>query len=878
MFRCLCMVIGLLIVVLPQPLLALDAPSVLVLPFDVEAAEDSAGLSKRIAGVMEKNLQFEGFSIIKGTGKDASAAAGQAPVDRDAASKAGLAAGADYVIWGTLRQVGEQYAIHAQTLIPGSTGPPASYASTAENTAELYKALQRLTDAVAMKVMGRNKIADVKVTGNVRIEADAILRQVETASGDLYSEKRLARDLKAIYAMGYFDDIRILAEDSDQGRIITFDVKEKPTIRNINIRAGKVIEEEKLKESLTISTGAILNIFKLRNNVKIIESMYREKKYYNVQVAYSVETLENNLADVTFTIMEGEKIKIKEIIIEGNNSFPDKKIKKVIRTSEKGFWSWLTSSGDYNPDELNQDAEIIHDFYLNEGFIESRVADPVVEFKDKWIFVTFKIYEGERFKVGKVSVEGDIIIPEEALTADLNVTQSVYFGRRNVQKDILRFNEIYADEGYAYPEVVPLIKPNREQLTVDITFDIKKGKEVYFERINITGNTRTRDKVIRRELRVFEQEKYSGKKLKRSVRNLHRLDFFEDVKVDPIRGSSDEQMQLNLHVVEKSTGYFSFGAGYSSVENLYGTLSLTERNLFGRGQQTEIKAELGGVTTKFNVSFTEPWLFDIPLSASLNLYNWKVAYDYYDKDGKGGSISMGYPVYDYTRIYFTYAYDSSIIKNISYWAANEIKELEGKNITSSVSTTLRYDSRDKAFNPTEGGKHSVSVEYAGLGGDIGFVKYMAETGWYLPFYKKIILFLHGKTGFIHKKSDKILPDYEKFYLGGINSVRGYGWQGIYSLDNSGFKIGGDKFVQANIELNIPLIEAAGLMGVIFYDTGEVYKRQEKIDLLDLSQSIGGGFRWYSPMGPMRIEYGYILNPKPGQSSGGRWEFSVGGAF
>ena len=877
MFRCLCMVIGLIIGLLPQITLASNALNILILPFDIQSVEDHPQLQEDITRILEKNLTFEGFTIIQVDSEIRTIAEGQ-PLADDILRKTGLRAGADYVLWGDVAWIGQTPYIKAKTIKTYGSEPPETYETKGKEADDIFNSLQKITDGITIKLQNRIKIVKVIISGNVRIEADAILRQVKTAPGDIYSEKRLSEDLKSIYGMGYFDDIRITAEDQSDGRVITFHVTEKPTVRNINIRAGKVINEEKIKENLTLSTGAILNVFKLKNNVNIIESLYKEKKYYNVKVIYEIKELENNLADVTFIVDEGEKIRIKTITIEGNAHFSDKTLKKVIKTSEKGFFSWLTSSGEYNPDGLKQDVEILHDYYLNKGFINSRISDPVVEFKDKWIFVTFKISEGEQFKVGKVDVKGDLILSKDELLKDVKISKETYFSRRIIHEDILNFTEIYSDEGYAYPDIKPLIAPHPEDLTVDIIYDINKGKEIFFEKINISGNTRTRDKVIRRQLKVYEHSKYSGKKLKTSIRNLHRLDYFEDVKVNQSKGSTEDLMLLDLHVVEKSTGYFSFGAGYSSVENLYGTLSLTENNLFGRGQRTEIKAEMGGVTTKFNVSFTEPWLFDIPLSASINLYNWKIAYDYYDKDGKGGSIGFGYPVYNYTRVYFTYAYDSSIIKNISYYAANEIKDLEGKNITSSVTTTLRYDSRDKMFNPTEGSKHSISAEYAGLGGDIGFIKYMAETGWYMPFYKKIVLFLHGRTGFVHKNSDKIVPDYEKFYLGGINSVRGFGWQGIYCRDNDGYKVGGDKFVQANVELNLPIIEGAGLMGVVFFDTGDVYKREENIDLLDLSESVGGGIRWYSPMGPMRIEYGYILDPKEGQESGGRWEFSVGGAF
>jgi outer membrane protein insertion porin family len=869
------MVIGLLAGMTPGFLFATEAPSVCLLPFGVKADPEQPKLQDKIAEMIQTDLTFEGIEILETT-REEPAVSGSRSVDR--IRQAGEETGASHVLWGEIVWIGNDLTLEVNIMDLASRQVTDFHYRGKDTENGLNRGVKQITHEITGKLLGRVKVAEVKISGNVRIETEVIKRQIKTEAGDVYSEKRISEDLKSLYAMGYFEDVRISSEDTARGRVVSFQIKEKPTIRNIIIRAGKVITEEKIKENLTISTGAILNIFKLQSNVKIIETLYKDKKYYNVKVSYEIQELENNLADLIFVITEGEKIKIKKIQFEGNSTFSDKKLTKIIKTNTAGWFSWITSSGEYNPEKLNQDTEILSDFYLNNGYIESRISDPVVDIGKDQISVTFKIHEGEQFAVGGVDITGDLINPREEMMGNLKIKDEKFFSRKKVQEDILAMTDIYTEKGYAFPEILPLIKPDHEKMTVDITFNINKGQEVYFQEINITGNTRTRDKVIRRELKVYEQGKYNGKLLKRSVRNLHRLDFFEDVKVDTVKGMDETKMNLDLQVVEKSTGMISFGAGYSSVENLYGMISLTEKNLFGRAQSAEIKAEIGGVTTKFNISFTEPWLFDIPLSAGINLYNWQVEYDDYDKDGQGGSLSFGYPVFDYTRIYVTYAYDESVIENISYYASKEIKELAGNNITSSVTTALRYDSRDRIFNATEGAKHSISAEYAGLGGNIGFIKYMAETGLYQPLYKDLVLFLHGRTGYIHENADKTLPDYEKFYLGGINTVRGFGWQGIHCLDDEGYEIGGDKFVQGNIELNLPVIKGAGLMAVVFFDTGEVYKSKETIDLADLSESVGGGFRWYSPMGPMRIEYGYILDPKEGQESGGRWEFSVGGMF
>ena len=429
-----------------------------------------------------------------------------------------------------------------------------------------------------------------------------------------------------------------------------------------------------------------------------------------------------------------------------------------------------------------------------------------------------------------------------------------------------------------------MTKEDSENLLVDITYSAQKRDKVYFENIEISGNTRTRDKVIRRELRIYEQELYSGSRLKRSVRNLHRLDFFEDIKVDTPKGSADDKMNVKIDVMEKPTGTFTFGAGYSTVDDFFVTGSVSQRNLFGRGQILKLSGQVGGVSDLYNLSFTEPWMFDIPLSGSISVYRTRRDYDTYDKTSMGGGLGVSYPIFDYTRASLSYRYDVTDISEITDDASDNIKDLEGKNATSAVTTALSYDSRDRAFNTTQGQDHSLTYTYAGLGGDIGFNKVVGELGWHIPIYKGLVTFLHGKSGYVNELDGYILPDYEKFYLGGMNSIRGFGFQDInIKTVNSAGQIteeGGESFVQFNFELTYPLFKDLGIVGVVFYDTGNVFGPDDSIDLGTLRQAAGYGIRWYSPIGPIRIEGGHILDPKEenGEDSSVNWEFSMGGAF
>jgi len=856
---------------------SMDSVKVVVLPFEIHARKDLSSLQNEILNVIKTYIKEEGAVILTPETIPA-ATLWETSQGYDAIRNFGIKNGADYVVWGSLTLIGQKFSLDVKMIKSSGEDPAQIFIKEGQGLENLSGVVKQLSRDIGMKLFKREKVVSVEITGNKRIESDAIKMIIKTKPGDIYLSKSLSDDLKAVFAMGYFDDIRIEAEDTPDGKKIIFIVKEKPTIRVIRFKGNKVFKEDKLKENLTIKTGSILNPFKIRRNIGRIEELYKEKNYHNIKVTYNINQLEHNQADLEFDIDEGEKVLIKSITFEGNNAYSDKILKNLMKTSEKGFFSWVTSSGDLNAEDLDQDITKLSGFYYNNGYIQARIGEPQIEYKENWIYITIKIDEGPQFKVGNVDITGDLVLPKDELKKRLKITKETYYNREVVRNDVLALTDLYSDEGFAYADISPIIDKDFDNLKVNITYMVQKGKQVFFEYIIIGGNTKTRDKVIRRELRVYEQELYNGRKLKRSVRNLYRLDFFEDVKVNTVKGSADDQMVLKIDVTEKPTGTMSFGAGYSSQESVFGSVSVSQRNLFGRGQILSAEGQIGGSTNLYKLSFTEPWLFDIPLSMNVDLYKWETDYDTYDRNSFGGGLGFSYPVYDFVRASIKYNYDDADITNITENAATSIKDLEGSNITSSVTTSIIYDSRNRRFNPSEGSKHIASLKYAGLGGNVAFTKILAETGWYIPLVIDTVGFLHGKGGYVTQNSGGILPDYERFYLGGINSVRGYEWREIHVLDEDGNEIGGNKFVQFNAEFIIPLLKKQGLVGVLFYDTGNVYNDDESLDLSTLRNSTGFGFRWYSPMGPIRLEYGYKLDVKEGEEKGGRWEFSMGSVF
>ena len=851
---------------------------IVILPFEIHAQQDLSYLQKDIPQAIKTQLEQEGANVL--ILDRASLESRNVRTDRlEDIRQLGRDVGADYVVWGSLTWIGQNFSLDAKLLATKGDEKPVLFSVEGEGVENLPGTLKNLVNELGLKLFKREKIVKVLIKGNDRIEEDAIRRVLKVKAGDIFNEKNINDDLKAIYKMGYFDDIRVETQTVADGKIITFIVKEKPTVRNISVEGNTwVYDDEEIKDELTLRKGSILNINTIQNDIRRIEELYKEKNYHNVKVSFKVYPKENNLADVEYVIEEGKKFQIKKIEFIGNTAYSSSKLKGVIETSEKGLFSFLTSSGDLNQEKLSQDTAKLKAFYQNNGYVDARIGEPEVNFEEDGIVIAFRIEEGPRYKVGKVSMTGDLIIPEDQLLEKVKISEEEYFNREILRLDVIRLTDIYSDEGYAYADIAPDIKENSENLTVDIKFDINKGKQVYFEEITISGNTKTRDKVIRRQLKVYEQELYSGQRLKSSVRNLYRLDYFEDIKVNTVKGSSDDKMRLLIDVKEKDTGAFSFGAGYGNEEGVFLTGSISERNLAGRGQVLSLRGQVGSKTQRYTLSFTEPWLYDIPLSAGADIYNWKYSYPDYDNDSIGGRLRLGYPIFDYTRANLSYNYDISTIKNVSDDAAESIKKNAGENIKSSITTSIRYDSRDQLFHPTEGSLQDIEYEFAGLGGTVGFNKVIGESGWYFPLLWQTVGVLHGRAGLVKELKGMTLPDYEKFYMVGIDALRGFERDDLCPRDSSGACIGGNKFVQFNAEIRFPIAPQVGAYGVAFFDTGDIYSNDENIDLLSLRESAGLGLRWLSPMGPVRLEYGWILDRKSTDHGSGAWEFSMASAF
>jgi outer membrane protein insertion porin family len=461
----------------------------------------------------------------------------------------------------------------------------------------------------------------------------------------------------------------------------------------------------------------------------------------------------------------------------------------------------------------------------------------------------------------------------------LKISSGEVFNGSRVTKGIEAIREIYGDEGYANAEFDPLTRIDEEEKKVDLRVDIRKNDPVYIERIDITGNVRTRDKVIRRELEVLEGSLFSSSGLKKSRNNLRRLGYFEDVTFEQSEGSLPDRMKLDVKVKERPTGAFSLGVGYSSFDKLIGTASVSQANLLGTGIKVSFSVLLSGSSSRFNLSFTEPWLFDKPLSAGFDIFDTSRDFPDFSIEEKGGGVRFGFPLYKRTiRGFLNYKLEEVDVSDVAPEASNIIREQEGTRTVSSIKALVRRDTRDDAFFPTEGSLSSISAEFAGgfLGGNTSFVKYEAGAVKFFPLFWDTTFAVRGSLGFVDGFEGQDEPIYERYFLGGINSLRGFESRSVGPRDPVTDEIiGGNIKMVGNLEFLFPILSVRNLRGVIFFDIGNAY--EDRIDFDDLRKGVGAGIRWFSPLGPLRVEWGYNLSRREDEKAS-LWEFTVGSAF
>lgn len=849
-----------------------EVKKIIVMPFEIYSNQDKNSIRESCYKNLSEELKKEkNVEIIPAD----EFLKNYVKIDEEKAINHAKSAGADILIMGNLTQFGESLNIDAKIIDVGKGKLLSTASAQGKGLANIGAVAAQLKTGILSGAGLVQKIAAVEIQGNRKINASAIITKIKSKKGGIFSDADVAEDIKTIFKMGFFLDVMAEATSTPEGKIITFTVQEKGLVSEIRINGNKALSKEDILETLTIKTRQNLNQEQLKTDIQKIKVLYDNKGYYNAEIKDTVEQDGEKDFRVILDIKENDRLYIKSITFEGNEAFSSKELKNMMSTSEHGILSFITDSGLLKREQLKQDIGKLNAYYFNNGFINSQFGEPEITTDKKGIYVKIRIKEGKRFKIDKVEISGDLLEKSrEELQKSFKLKKGDNYSREAIVKDIDFLTQACNDEGYANADVNPKVTTRENEQLVDVDFQISKGNPVYISHINISGNNITRDKVIRRQLEVIEGDLYSSSKLKSSYANLNRLRYFEEVDFQTEKGLDKNKMDINIRVKEKSTGMFMVGAGYSASDKLITMAQITQQNFLGYGQILSLKASLGSTSNNFNVSFTEPWLFDIPLWCKLDFWKYKTEYDYYDLDTRGAGITFGYPVWEKIVGYLGYKYYVDDISDVLSSATEGIKRQEGTTAISAATVSFSRDTTDDYIFPSKGTKSSIAVTYAGgpLQGDAEYVQYNGSLFAYFPLPLGVVFSAKGRIGYIDGKDEEI-PVSTRYVLGGINSLRGFRYVGPESGGTSNV-IGGTSMLVFNAELIFPFIKDSGMKIAAFYDAGNSWNNRYYLD--DLCQSVGVGLRWYSPLGPLRLEYGHIIDRRGlDDDSSGRWEFTIG---
>ncbi len=721
-------------------------------------------------------------------------------------------------------------------------------------------------------------VADIQIEGNSRIETSSVMASISIKPGDSISLDDVDQAMHSLFALDRFDDISAELTEVQGAKILTFVVHELPLIRRIEFSGNDELSKEKLRPLVKMRTPSIYSRTKVEESIQEIKNAYIEDGYHAVKIVPDLESDPKNEATLTFKIIEGKQVLIHEIKFVGNTIFDKGDLLKKIETKERWFLSWLTDRGAYLKDTMDLDIERIKAAYHDEGYQDVKVKPAEVTLiKDKYLDILIEIDEGAQYTVGTLKVSGDLMLAEEKLLPLVKLQPGDIFSRSELRDSILALTDLYADSGYAYANVAPLTKKDKKRHVIDLNLEVEQGIQVFVERIEVSGNTKTRDKVIRREIPLLEGDRFSARRVKDTKRRVRNLGFFDEVNVTNKPGSEESKTVLDVEVKEKPTGTFSIGLGYSSADKLMAQGSISQDNFMGYGVRLNLSGSFGSTSTTYSLGISDPHFLDTNWLLGGEVYKSEREYDEYDDHRTGGSIRAGHPVSRKSKVYLTYRYEQQEVLNVAASVPVDDPSIYAHESTlSSITTEWIRNSTDYYQDPSRGGITKLSLEYAGLGGTQDFVKSIVEHRHFFPLFWGTVFSIHGELGYVVSTNDEDVPITERFFLGGIRTLRGFENREVGPIDENGYYIGGEKMGYFNFEYLFPLYKDLGLKGVLFYDTGNVWTDDDQY-FSDMRNSVGAGIRWQSPMGPLRFEWGYNLSPRDNEKQS-IFEFTIGKAF
>ncbi len=776
--------------------------------------------------------------------------------------------------------------------------------------------------SAAVGPMPSVEVTKVAFRGNRKVEDDALKVNLRTVPGASLTQDLVREDVRAIWRMGFFEDVQVEADMVPGGVSVVFVLKEKPSIHKIFVSGHDEIGLTKVNEVLDLKKEQILDLGKVKKNMEKIREVYLQRGFYMADVTYELKRVNQSEVDVYFRVHENSKVEVRRVNFVGNKAATDKELRGVMFTQEADLLSFVTSAGTYREDVFQRDVAMLQAYYLDRGYVHAKVSEPKFELSadKRALYITIPIEEGVPYRLGKIEFQGDLLEDKQKILDRLRVRPGDTFNRSKLGQDITDLTESYKDRGFAYVNIIPQNPIDEQKRIVDLIFEIQKGSEVSFDRINIRGNTKTRDKVIRREMRVVEGDKYSASGLEHSKTRVTALGFFERVDMSEKRGESDDKLEVNIEVTERQTGAFQIGAGFSSAENFIFQAQISQNNLLGRGQSLSLQAMLSGLRQLFQLSFIEPYFLDTRWTFGFDLFNQFQYYPSFQRKTRGGSLTWGYMLVDDLHLYLRYTLqdiDISTSGRTAFLSGGQrtpfppgtLANLLRPGLTSSVRLSLSHDTRDNRLFTNRGWFNEASAEFAepALLSQTLYTRYDATTRFFYPIWGPFVLRLKGQFGLVTSRDPQGVPIFERYFVGGIYDVRGFR---PYSLGPqirapdqqqpdallNPRTIGGNMQVVSKAEIEFPIIEKVGIRAVLFADAGNAFNLEDQYcrlrpanahisydpcvkfsalrDLKALRTSWGFGFRWFSPIGPLRFEWGLPFDPLPGEEPM-IFEFTIG---
>ncbi len=852
--------------------------TVLILPFTMNEPRST---QTSFIDSLSNYLEAKGLNIAKST-INANSIRG--------AQDIALAQDKDAAVYGTVLKIGSSFVIDGNYVnavgrnIPFVMELPASssYEEIAQELAnEIYSA-SRLNPILA------NSISEVRIQGNKNLDTSFILTRMNTVEGSqIPNAEELDKEMRRIWNTGYFSDVRLNIVKEANKNILLVELEERPVIQEINIEGSDKIKVDEIIKIMSLQKGAILNERVLASDIQKVQELYRKKGFYNVEIKHSIEYDENNNQILLFTVNEGKKLYIQNIVFDGLEGIKAKELRKFLTLKERKFYSPITGTGTLKEEDLERDAQTIGAYAVNEGYIQAQVSAPEVIYGDDGITIIYKINEGPRFKLGEITFAGELIAETSVLYDIIKIDEwkeeNTYFSLNTMQSDISYLRSYYASQGYAFAQAQLQERVDPVNNIIDIEYLLIPNKKVSINRVDVSGNYKTRDNVILRELRIADSETYSSSKINRSRERLMLTNYFTYVDIKVIPTSDPSMVDLDIDVEENSTGTISGGIGYSTYDGVGVSASVSQNNLFGRGYRMNIEGYASQSEMNMSSSFYNPRVYNTNLGAGISLYGITQEWLEYDRDTIGGTVNFSYPLGEYTSFGIGYKLDNYEIYNVSDDASTSIQEYEGKNWASVIISNIVRNTTNSNFFATRGTKTKMRLEYGGnfLGGDDNYVKTLVEYGFYKGLFENQSLHARIAVGGVFQNTSKIVPTFERFYIGGMSTIRGFEYDEVSPLDTiTSESIGADRVLYTSLEYAWQFEENLGLVLVPFFDFA-VASDSTQNDMFDkLYYSTGLELRWRSPMGDLRFAYAYPLSKDVyGNSySSGRFEFTIGQAF